>query len=161
MDDKTDPTQKLQADPLDDDLRALWQPAPAASPELRARLLAVVDAEAFEGEKKNSTAPYDLAARRAGGSSRRLAGPQTHRPLSGVSRAVLAAMGAVVLLVGARLAMRRSHPEALQSRPAQSAAGQVDPNELTAEDEQFALGVSGDDDSDDPPSVLELASDDE
>jgi hypothetical protein len=161
MDDKIDPTQKLPADPLDDELRALWTPAPAASPVLREKLLAAVDAEAFDGESKNSTAPYDLAARRSGGASRRLAGPQRHGPLSGISRSVMAAMGAVVLLVGARIAMRQAHLGALQSRPGQVTSGQVDPNELTAEDEQFALGVADDDDADDPPSVLELAADDE
>ena len=95
--DKTDPNQKLQAepgfDPIDDELRAIWTPAPAADPKLRAQLLAAVDHEPENLLKLVRPAPSELAARRSDGAPRELAGPRMHTPRRGLSRSAVLAMG--------------------------------------------------------------------
>ena len=155
-------------DPIDGELRALWGPAPAAPPELRTRLLALAVAEEKQASEKNSTGPYDLAEARARAQGKRAP------PTRAISRGAIAASGAALLLFGVRAAVIRSHHQLHantaahgESASANSVGASVHSErasangELSLEDEQFAMAAEDGDepDSDEDPSVLELAAD--
>jgi len=141
-------------DPIDGELRALWGPAPAAPPELRTRLLALAVAEEKQASEKNSTGPYDLAEARARAQGKRAP------PTRAISRGAIAASGAALLLFGVRAAVIRSHHQLHAATAARDESAAAN-SELSLEDEQFAMAADDGDepDSDEDPSVLELAAD--
>ena len=140
-------------DPIDGELRALWGPAPAAPPELRARLLALASAEEKRALEKG-TGPYDLAEARARAQGK-LAPPRR-----AISRGAIAASVAALLLFGVRAAVIRSHHQLHAATAARDESAAAN-SELSLEDEQFAMAADDGDepDSDEDPSVLELAAD--